>query len=191
MGCRFPLPYAIPCQTHGLPCIHAWIVQANEGLQQELNDHRPGTVSEALAISERLPPPSSPAAKRAAVEDNSGGPADKRCAFQVAEHEHVRLGNVVTNLNFLSTLQRCHRLILTTPSCYRCPGLEEPLRGGAENLSLGGNLGANRYARRIATIHRAGFFTARRDADVRFKCSGYRSSAQRHMRVQAQVWQIL
>ncbi|CAM9299350.1 unnamed protein product [Ectocarpus sp. 8 AP-2014] len=54
------------------------LAKANEGLQQELNDHRPGTVSEALAISERLPPPSSPAAKRAAVEDNSGGPADKR-----------------------------------------------------------------------------------------------------------------
>ncbi|CAM9805184.1 unnamed protein product [Ectocarpus sp. 6 AP-2014] len=54
------------------------LAKANEGLQQELNDHRPGTVSEALAISERLPPPSSPAAKRAAVEDNSGGPTDKR-----------------------------------------------------------------------------------------------------------------
>ncbi|CAB1115249.1 unnamed protein product [Ectocarpus sp. CCAP 1310/34] len=54
------------------------LAKANEGLQQELNGHRPGTVSEALAISERLPPTSSPAAKRAAVEDNSGGPADKR-----------------------------------------------------------------------------------------------------------------
>lgn len=87
---------------HSSSVHNAWIVQANEGLQKELNDNRPGTVSEALAISERLPPPSSPATKRAAIEDNSGGPADKRCAFQVAEQEHVRVGNVVTVVNLLS-----------------------------------------------------------------------------------------
>lgn len=53
-------------------------MQANESLQQELSG-RPGAVSEALAISEDIPPPSSPAAKRAALEVNGGGPSGKRC----------------------------------------------------------------------------------------------------------------
>ncbi|CAM9455845.1 unnamed protein product [Pylaiella littoralis] len=65
------------------PPIAQALAKANESLQRELK-RGPGTVADALAIGESIPPPRSPAAKRAAVETTSGRPTSKRSAQTTA-----------------------------------------------------------------------------------------------------------
>ncbi|CAM9094475.1 unnamed protein product [Hapterophycus canaliculatus] len=66
----------VPSKQEEPPSAQA-LAKASDGLQRQLKG-RPGAVTEALAIGEGLPPPRSPAAKRAAVEADGGGPISKR-----------------------------------------------------------------------------------------------------------------
>lgn len=112
------------------------VMQANDNLKQELHGH-PGAVEEALAISEDIPPPSSPAAKRSAVESNGGGPSSKRC------DPCLRISAL------RSSPGSCHvppiLFFLLTLALITRPGLHKLRRGGAKDRSHDASLVANRY----------------------------------------------